>query len=225
MNAEKIKQLMIKRCSFGNGYVGAVTEVTMLNAADVIAVKFGGTIQEFEIKVSRSDLIGEMRCARVAAGLDDVRKYTRKEVQQALLTDDIERTAEQTEMIYERGHTLSETKLTKHRMYLTKPKDRPVKPLWAHKRFIPNVFYWCIPYSLLEVCRELNKGLPYGIYVYDYPQPLNSYSPKYFIKNARSIGAEGSIYYDVFNRACTQWADDRHRIEFLERELEELKKA
>lgn len=216
MTSKHVKDKLMDRLTFFNGYVGAVHEIPALNNADVIAVK-RGTIQEFEIKCSKADLVGEMRCARIAAGLDDVRNYTRKEVQLALETDDIERSEDQIKMIYERGHTLSRTKIEKHTMYLQKPNERPTKPAWAHKDFIPNTFYWCIPYELMDICKELNKGLPYGIYVHDMPQ-TNKYYMKFIISPARSLRPSNDwavLYGHLFNRSTTLLQDARHEIKRL----------
>lgn len=216
----------MERFSFFNGYVGAVHEVPGLNNADVIAVK-RGTIQEFEIKCSKADLVGEMRCARVTAGIESIRGYTRKEVQLALETDDVERSAEQIEMIYDRGHTLSRTKLDKHRLYLLKPDQRPIRPAWAHTDFIPNTFYWCIPYELMEICKELNKGLPYGIYVHDLPQN-SKYHMKFIVTPARSLKPKhdfGRIYATLFNRSTTLWSEARGTVKHLDKRIKELEGA
>lgn len=223
MTSDDIKKLMLKRCSFSNGYMGAVTEATNCNAADVIGVKFGARVQEFEIKVSRSDLIGEMRCARVAAGLLNLEQFIKKDIQLNLETDGIERTPEQIQMIKDRGHSLSKTKLEKHRFYLDKTHyQKPYAWGAQPKKFVPHTFYWCIPYSLLEVCREYNAGLPYGIYVYDMPQ-RSIYERKYIVTPARSLGGQGDgLYMDLFNRACTEWADDRHRVAYLEEKIKSL---
>lgn len=226
MDSSYIKNLMIERCSFANGYVGAVVEASNLNAADVVAVKFGGTVQEFEIKVSRADLVGEMRVARVAAGLEDIKSYIRKDAQQELLAQEEVLTKDELQRIYDVSHRLSKTKLEKHRFYLDKTHWQRERPAWDpynYKRFVPHTFYWCIPYDLLEVCRELNKGLPYGIYVYNMPQS-SKYYQKFIVKPARSLGGQGGkLYFELFNRACTMWADTRMDIKRLEKQLEELR--
>lgn len=220
MTSNEIKSLLIERCSYANGYVGAVYETPNLSSADVIAVRFGGKTQEYEIKVSRSDLIGEMRCARVAAGLEGTEKYISKQVKIAL-SDDL-MTDEQREVLLRTKHTLSKTKLEKHRFYLDPTHKEKERYPWGvtgwvqPKGFVPNTFYWCIPYELLEVCKELNAGLPYGIYVYNMPQK-DKYYQKFIVKGARSLNGQGDkLYFELFNRACTLWRDDRDRVKYLE---------
>ena len=64
----------------------------------------------------------------------------------------------------------------------------PIPDRFGFKRrvpFVPSNFYWCIPMELLETCRELNKGLPYGINVFDAPATQKYYSPKCVVKAAR----------------------------------------
>jgi hypothetical protein len=227
-SSDDIKNLMLRRCSFGNGYVGAVYEIPELNNADVVAVKHGGKIQEFEIKVSRADLVGELRAARVAAGLDDIKTYIKKDVQANLFGDSIERTPEQIEAIYNMGHTLSKTKLEKHRFYLNPEHPGRDRMAWEvstnyfpPKRFVPNTFYWCISVELMEICKTLNKGLPYGIYVYDLPQ-TSKYYQKFIVKSGRSLGGQGDkLYFNLFNRACTLWGSDRYQVEYLNKKFAE----
>jgi hypothetical protein len=224
MTSKDVKELLIRRFTFFNGYVGAIYEAPNLNSADVIAVRHGGKVQEYEIKVSKADLIGEMRCARVAKGLVNIEEYMRKNVMLNLDTDGVQRTPEQIEAIRRSGHTLSKTKLKKHRAYLT-PEGREIPSIFPgfppFKPFVPNTFYWCIPYELLETCRELNRGLPYGIYVFDMPQ-RNSYERKYIVTPPRSLGGQGDAYFELFNRACTHWSDAREEIDVLRRKLTEL---
>ena len=158
MTSLEVKNLLIRRFNFFNGYVGAVTEAANLNAADVIAVKHGGKVQEYEIKLSRSDLVGELRCARVAKGLEDLSNYTKKSVQLALdSTPDM--TDDQRDVLLKHGHALSKTKLKNHRLYLT-GEGREGRSFYGFpppKPFVPHTFYWCIPHELLDICRRLNE--------------------------------------------------------------------
>jgi hypothetical protein len=219
MTSKHVKELLIGRFTFFNGYVGAVYEAPNLNAADVIAVKHGGKVQEYEIKVSKADLVGEMRCARVAKGLDDPSKYQR--------ADYVEPDGTQFQMspvvrrkYLKSQYTLSATKLTKHKLYLTGEGREGMNSysFAPPKPFVPNTFYWCIPRSLLEICQQLNVGLPYGIYVFD--MPMTSYAQKLIVKPARSLGGQGDrLYFELFNRACTLWQESRAEIAQLKREL------
>ena len=85
------------------------------------------------------------------------------------------------------------------------------------REFIPDHFYWAIPYSLLEICEEMNEGLPYGIYVFDRPKMIDSYSSTHFYKSPRPLNARTRhAYYEMFNRVSTLWAVDRGKIKRLE---------
>lgn len=67
MTSKEVKDLMMAHYGWLD-CVASAYELPNLNSADFIVVKYGNIIQEYEIKLTRSDLIGEMRCARVAKG-------------------------------------------------------------------------------------------------------------------------------------------------------------
>lgn len=226
MTSKEVKEILMDRFTFANGYVGAVYEAPNLNSADVIAVRHGGNIQEFEIKVSKADLVGEMRCARVAKGLDDLRSYMRRPVQLAI-DGSTDMTDEQRGVLREYGHTLSKTKLDKHRMYLTEVGREVRHPygLSARRPFVPNTFYWCVPSALVDICRQLNKGLPYGIYVFDLAQ-TERYHQKFIVKGCRSLTAQGDrVYFELFNRASTLLQEARWRARYFEGRVAEDSEA
>lgn len=73
MTAKEVKKIMISRLNWFNGYMGAASEVTNHHSADIIGVRFAGrTVVEYEIKVSRGDLVGELKAVRAAYGLDEI---------------------------------------------------------------------------------------------------------------------------------------------------------
>jgi hypothetical protein len=221
VTSKDVKELLIRRFTFFNGYVGAVYEAANINSADVIAVKHGGIVQEYEIKVSRADLVGEMRCARVAKGLDDAAKYQRSDYEEP--AGQLQMSEFMKRKYLKSQYTLSATKLTKHKMYLT-GEGREGEKFYSFappKPFVPNTFYWCIPHSLLEICQQLNVGLPYGIYVFD--MPMTSYAQKFIVKPARSLGGQGDrLYFELFNRASTQWSDAREELDALCHKIRKL---
>lgn len=186
--SSEVKELMISRLDFFSGFTGAVTEATNFNSADVIAVKHSGRIQEYEIKVSRADLIGEMRCARVAAGLEHLDDHMRKDGN---------------------GHRLSHTKYKKHLAYLNEHHRQ------GWKVSVPDNFYWCIPVDLFTLCFEMNKGLPYGIYVFN---PTDRMANILQVPRNLKPPIMPHVYRDLFNRACTQWADTRVKLREVSRE-------
>lgn len=207
-----------------NDCVASAHEIIAMNNADFVVVKWGGSVQEYEIKVSRADLIGEMRCARVARGLDNATKYYKKAHLNLLEMDNA---AVHEELANKHGHgtSLSKTKLTKHKLYLTKPKDREQRPEWAHKDFVPNTFYWCIPYAFLDICMELNQGLPYGIYVFDVPIVKNPYDKTYIYKRASSLGAQDNHnMYHMANRLHVIFHDMKRERDLAVRSLENYKR-
>jgi hypothetical protein len=94
---------------------------------------------EYEIKVSKSDLIGEVRCARVAWGLDGIHDYVRAN---------------------KNGLALSSTKLYKHKHYAT----GEAHTYGGVKRLVPSKFYFAVPNVLADYAVQAVKGLPYGVW-------------------------------------------------------------
>src|SRR4051794_10602086 len=122
---------------FGTNYTGAVYEAANLSNADVIGVKYDGKISEFEIKVSRADLRGELAAIRAALVPDSV---------------------EQVEMPWgsprQRVRTdikLSHTKIMKHRHYLFEHMKDEYN---GREFFYPNTFYFAVPSDLVVQALE-----------------------------------------------------------------------
>jgi len=203
MTSKEAKRLIKGRCRMlGNDYAGAVEEVTNTWNADLIAVKWGGEVVEYEIKCSKQDLVGEIRAIRAAmdeATMEMVPRYqlafTRPDDEPIPLVAKIKADIK-----------LSHTKITKHRHYLVKQEE---KDRWGRNRrqFRPHKFYFAVPTELVEVAKTELKGIKqYGVYNVETGEIVK----KAFRIHHDDVG--DGVFFDLFTRACTERAD-------VEREL------
>lgn len=204
MNSKTAKKLIKGRCRMlGNDYAGAVEEVTNTWNADLIAVKWGGEVVEYEIKCSKADLVGEIRAIRAA--IDEAN--TMEMVPQYRLPfaraddDPIPLVAK-----IKADIKLSHTKIAKHRHYLVK-QEEPNRWGTNRRQFRPHKFYFAVPTELVDVAKAELKGIKqYGVYNVETGEIVK----KAFRIHTDSIG--DNVFFDLFTRACTERAE-------VEREL------
>ncbi len=155
-------------------YVGAVFEAPNLWSADVVACRYSGKLSEFEIKVSRSDLLGEIAAVKRALEPQSVVTTTQNSFGFELGY----------EVVKVSDTKLSKTKVEKHHHYLVRPR----------KSFRPNQFYFAVPTGLVELAAENTKGLKYGVFDAD---------KLTVVKRALSLHSDehpNSTYIHLFNR-------------------------
>lgn len=135
MTSKDAKKLLIGELGFRSGYLGAATEVVNCWNADVIAVRWSRrTVVEFEIKLSRADLMSEVRAVRIVYGLED----------------DPERHPD-----YDfKRKFYSHTKFNKHRHY---------RESFSRVQ-APHMFYFAVPDELVNIAAANLQGTPYGVY-------------------------------------------------------------
>lgn len=137
MTAKDIKRIILSELLY-QGYLCGVTEG--INSSDVLAVSRNKRFTtEFEIKVSRSDLLGEWKAIKAV--------FQRKNKQIGLLKDE--------PMI-----KCSHTKYYKHKVYLDFEGI-------AHERqwinFRPNRFCFVVPPELCDLAKLVVENTPYGV--------------------------------------------------------------
>jgi len=188
MDSKKAKQLIKDRAfGFNSVYAGVIEEVVNTWNADAIAVKWNGEIIEYEIKCSKYDLIGEVKAITFALDNNAVFSNNLDFIGRNLVTKDTK---------------LSRTKIAKHHHYLVEQvKDYSN----MEYMFRPNRFYFAVPTELVELAKELLRGIKYyGVYNLDTGEIVKkSYS---LHKNSHSA----SVYLHLFTRACTE-RDDQLR--------------
>lgn len=185
-DASYYKQRLISYfASWGNQYVGSVFEAPNLWSADVVACKYSGKLSEFEVKVNRNDLLGEVAAIRRALEPQSVTITTQNRFG--------------LEMGFERAivadTNLSKTKIEKHHHYLVRPR----------KSFRPNQFYFAVPTTLVKLATENTIGLSYGVFDAD---------TLTIIKKARSLHSDihpNTTYIHMLNRLSVMYRDIQNR--------------
>ena len=190
---------------YNKNYGGVVEESVHHWNADIIGVRWGGEVNEFEIKVSLSDLQGEIKAINRAL---EGNIYKTKESQVGMFEHSYAlNTVEVDEKV-------STTKLEKHYCYLTGDK-LPNSTFMGYKEqflslnknnteecFVPHKFYFAVPSHLVESAKGLLKDIPkYGIMDADTGE---------IKKPARTLpraNIRKEDYYNLFFRACTEFRD------------------
>lgn len=162
-------------------YVGAVYEAPNLWSADVVACRYNGLMSEYEIKVSRSDLLGEIAAIRRALEPDAITigRWSNYDIYTGY------------DRIIVNETKLSKTKIEKHHHYLVRPR----------KSFRPNQFYFAVPTHLVPIAVEKLSGLKYGVLDAD---------TLTIAKKAQSIHHEDhetSVYIHMLNRLSVMYRD------------------
>jgi hypothetical protein len=201
MSAKDYKK-KLKRYLYQKKYCGVVEEVVNTWNADIIGVKWGGEVNEFEIKVTLSDLRGEVKAVKRAL-LGEI--YITQENQTGLWSYNSIHIQEK----------LSKTKLEKHYCYLVGDKQGRMtfhglegSLLAADNNkdcFVPNKFYFAVPGLLVESAEELLEGVPcYGIFNLD---------TGVFEKKGIRLPRRNVRFVDMFNlfaRSCTELSAAEH---------------
>lgn len=190
MDSKTAKTIIKDRCAeWGNDYAAAVEEVTNTRSADLIAVEWGGRITEFEIKVSRSDLRGEVRAIFAAMTPGIMRSM------------DVGYGSTEKRWYITPDTKLSRTKIDKHHHYIVethREHDRMAGNNWV-MMFKPHRFYFAVPGELVEYAKELLKPIKqYGVYCIETGK---------IEKRAYALHTEqlpSRVYFDLLTRACTE---------------------
>ncbi len=169
-------------------YMGGVWESVHHWNADFIAVKWTHNITEFEIKLTRADLRGEISAINAVLGGDIHEQYELWGRQHQRIKPDLKP---------------SHTKIEKHHHYLIERKKDHFTNQPQNDLFIPNLFYFAVPHELVDYAKELTEGMKYGVF------DLNRMT---IVKRASKLHDEAhsknSIFH-LFSRACTLRSGDR----------------
>lgn len=140
VTSSDIKHELIKYLCFEKRHLIACTE--SLNLADVLTLTSTRFLLEHEIKVSKSDLVGELKAIKVAQ--QDMSKFT-------LWPEEMQ----------DLSRKVSDSKLYKHRRYLGTYYNR--YGLSQLKYYRPNRFLFVVPEPLGDVAAQGVAGTPYGV--------------------------------------------------------------
>ena len=124
-----------------------------LNNADLITVKRSMLTVEFEIKISRADLINEIKAIKEAVKIYKKGFKSAAELQKYIWSEWRKERKEELK--------ISCTKFGKHRRYLHAKKFKEYV-----SDFVPNEFYFFVPKKLKDVALQGIEDTPYGVYGY-----------------------------------------------------------
>ena len=192
MNSIQAKKILTGYCSAQSAqYMGGVWESSNHWNADFLAVKWTYQITEFEIKVSRADLRGEIKAI------------------EAVLTGNVHEQYE----LWGRQHQRirldvkpSHTKIEKHHHYLVERKKDHFTGQPQDHLFIPNLFYFAVPGEMVEYAKELTAGMKYGVFDLDKMTIVKRGSKLHNDEHSRST------LYNLFSRACTVRTDKDYAL-------------
>lgn len=203
MRASEYKKIM-KGHLYSKGYGGVVEEVVNTWHADIIGVNFKGEVNEFEIKVSITDLRGEIKAIRRALSGDIYKKVQHQTGFWSYNHVDVD-------------EKVSLTKLEKHYCYLVGdqqaamtfngPEGAGISSDNPRACFIPNRFYFAVPTALIDKAKELLSDITlYGLFNADTGE---------IVKPSRKLPRSQfsrRVFFDLFIRSCTELNDAENSL-------------
>ncbi len=138
MKSQELKADILSHVMYRLQYEGAVTEYGgkgVSGVADVFALRKTGYTHEFEVKVTKTDLMGELKS--------------------------IQYIVEKQQRIDEEPKIRPHAKYPKHNAYMENAEGQKI--YWKHYR--PNQFSFVVTEALVDFAKEGVKGSPYGVYM------------------------------------------------------------
>lgn len=184
MNAHDLKAEMLTHMLYRLKFTAAVTEYGgrgLIGIADVFGILGSGYTHEFEVKVSKADLAGELRAIEYWTKPEEVRGP-----------------------LFEQSHAKTAlSKGGKHHIYLCGDRDT-YTGVYAR---IPNKFSFVTPWDLKEVALEAIHGTPYGLYVIQHHEngghPWSDVICAKVAKNLHKEKAHDEVASNILRKACT----------------------
>lgn len=155
MIAAELKSEMLAHILYRLHFAAAVTEYGGKGCdgiADIFGIANSGLTSEFEVKVSKADLAGELQAIKFVSNRSLLNELPEKKI----------------------------SKAPKHNVYLGKLKDQFMLSDPFHRR--PNRFYFVIPGELEEFTKPYLQNTPYGLYVYKDHDVKNTIRAKFIHK-------------------------------------------
>lgn len=168
MNSSYMKERLAHYLYFRLGFIVICDEFEFM---DIFGIRRSGYAVEYEIKVSKSDLNREIKCA--IANLSDVEKYGK----------DWQKFSK---------HTLYQTGESPQTDYDKRMADLGISNNVTARDSFPSEFYFYIPEELEEyaVKKVAENNLPYGIIVCDKEVKSGFKDPYYIVKKAPKLHRE-----------------------------------
>lgn len=161
--AELAYQLM-----FSSGHQIVCTEVGAFNNPDILSLTKSDRLIEYEIKLSRADLMGELNSVKECKNqiiLNTYNEHARKEFEKSQLDLGIK--------VSVRGNVFEPdglykdigkcSKLDKHRDYLIPRPSERTGYGYYEPPYRPNYFYFAVTAPLVDLAVKVCEGTAYGV--------------------------------------------------------------
>lgn len=169
-NAEHAKKMLAMKLLGVSGHQIAVTEVDQFNKPDVLSVTRSNKLIEYEIKLSRSDLMGELNSVKECKNeilLNNHNEHIQGSQQMQLggkkMNVHFRGNIFEPDGLYENIGVAK--KLMKHKRYLIpqSPRKSSVGFNSFTQPYRPNQFYFAVTHDLVELAKEVCQDIPYGV--------------------------------------------------------------
>lgn len=201
-SAAYAKTALARKLMYQSGHQIVASEISEFNNPDIISLTKSEKLIEYEIKISRADLIGELNSVKKCKHMLMRRNMNRHQTMQMNIMGE-ERTAslrgnifvdEEAEAEFERIGKCS--KLDKHERYLIPKPSTQNGHGFYEQPYRPNQFYFAVTSDLVALAVEVCQGIPYGVIDLD---KLNGSSS--VVKKAGFIHRDEPSRYDIWRMA------------------------
>lgn len=167
--AAQAKQLLAKKLLGQSGHQIVVSEIGEFNKLDILSMTRSDMLIEYEIKLSRADLMGELNSVKTVAN-ELLRTTHNKHLQGThqmelggkTINAHFRGNIMEPEGLYENIGKCA--KLDKHQSYLMpKPVEQSGLYDYSRRKYRPNQFYFAVTADLVDLAVEACHGLPYGV--------------------------------------------------------------
>lgn len=167
-DAMRYKQLLARKLMLVSGHQVVSSENSCFNNPDIISLTRSDMLIEYEIKIARSDLMGELNSVRACENMLLMRTHN-----EHLQGSQQMELGGKTINVHFRGNILEPeglhtdigkcSKLDKHETYLIpKPSERNAFGEFEQP-YRPNQFYFAVTSDLVSLAEEVCKFTPYGV--------------------------------------------------------------
>lgn len=168
ITAEQAKTLLANKLMNVSGHQIVTTEISAFNNPDILSLTRNGSLIEYEIKVAKQDLMGELNSVKTCMNAILMRTHNKSlqgshqmNIGDKVVNAHFRGNIFEPEGLYEAIGKCS--KLDKHDRYLLpKPSVQNGHGFFEHP-YRPNQFYFAVTSDLVPLALEVCKDIPYGV--------------------------------------------------------------
>lgn len=166
-SAAQAKVLLARKLMLVSGHQIVASEISEFNNPDILSLTKSENLIEYEIKISRADLMGELNSVKKCKHMILTRNMNRHNQQINMLGGNKVHIRgnvfvdEEAEAEYEKIGKCS--KLDKHERYLIAKPSTQGAYGYFEQPYRPNQFYFAVTADLVDLAMQVCEGLPYGV--------------------------------------------------------------